>query len=125
MPYLEVRLKISLQLYVLKLVSIVYLEELQLGPLLEFNLVIPRSVIWESLYMFSIERQVSLVLRRDLSRLIVRLRILVVYELVVSGRNEGRFECGNPFHELGFSAFVDRDDGDLEVRPRSLLSFDP
>jgi len=28
MPDLEVRLKISLQLYVLKLVSIVYLEEL-------------------------------------------------------------------------------------------------
>jgi hypothetical protein len=75
--------------------------------------------------MFRVERRVSLVLCRDLSRLVVHLRILVVCELVVSGRNEGRFERSNPFHKLGFPVFVDRDDGDLGVRPRPLLSSDP
>ena len=84
-----------------------------------------RSIVWESLYIFYVERRVSLVLCRDLSRLVVYLRILVVYELVVSGRDEGRFERGNPFYKLGFPVFVDRDDGDLEVRLRSLLSSDP
>ena len=75
--------------------------------------------------MFRIERRVSLVLCRDLSRLVVHLRILVVYELIVSGRNEGRFERSNPFHKLSFPVFVDRDDGNLRVRPRPLLSSDP
>jgi hypothetical protein len=75
--------------------------------------------------MFRIERRVSLVLCRDLSCLVVYLRILVVYELVVSGRNEGRFERSNPFYKLGFPVFVDRDDGDLGVRLCPLLSSDP
>jgi len=68
---------------------------------------------------------VSLVFRRDLPYLIVCLRILVVYELVISGRNEGRFKRSNPFYKLGFSIFVDRDDGDLEVCLYPLLSSDP
>ena len=67
----------------------------------------------------------SLVLRRDLSRLSVRFRVLVVYELIIPGYNEGRFEYSNPFYELGFSVFIDRDDGDLDVRPYLLLSSDP
>jgi len=75
--------------------------------------------------MFCVERQVSSVLRRDRSRLSVRLHVLIVRELVVSGRNEGRFEYSDPFYELGFSVFVDRDDGDLRVRLRPLLSSDP
>jgi len=68
---------------------------------------------------------VSLVFRRDPSCLGVRLRVLVVYELVVSGRDEGRFERGDPFYKLGSPVFVDRDDGDLGVRPCPLLSSDP
>jgi len=75
--------------------------------------------------MFYMERRVSSVLYRDLSRLSVRLYILIVRELIVSGRNEGRFERSNPFHKLGFSVFVDRDDSDLGVRLRPLLSSDP
>jgi len=75
--------------------------------------------------MFCIERRVSLVLCRDLSCLIVYLRILVVYELVVSGRNKGRFEYSNPFYELGFPIFVDGGNGDLEVCPCLLLLPDP
>jgi len=75
--------------------------------------------------MFCVERRVSLVLYQDLSRLVVHLRILVVCELIVSGCNEGRFERSNPFYELGFSVFVDRDNGDLEVRLRLPLSSDP
>jgi hypothetical protein len=125
MPYLEVSLKISLQLYVLEFVSIVYLEELQLGSLLKFNLIVLRSVIWESLYMFYVKRRVSLILSRDLSRLVVRLRILVVYELVVFSYNEGRFEYSNPFYELGFPVFIDGDDGNLKVRPCLPLSSNP
>ena len=42
--------------------------------------------------MFCVERRVSLVLYQDLSRLVVHLRIVVVFELIVSGCNEGRFE---------------------------------
>jgi hypothetical protein len=68
---------------------------------------------------------VSLVLCRDLSRFVVRLRVLVVCEFIVSGRNEGRFERGNPFYKLGFPVFVDGDDSDLEVRLYLLLSSDP
>ena len=75
--------------------------------------------------MFRMERRVSLVFRQDPSCLGVRLRILVVRELVVSGRNEGRFERSDPFYKLGFPVFVDRDDSDLGVRPRPLLSSDP
>jgi hypothetical protein len=75
--------------------------------------------------MFRIERRVSLVFRRDPSCLSVRLRVLVVRELIVSGRNEGRFERGNLFHKLGFPVFIDRDDGNLGVRLRPLLSSDP
>jgi len=74
--------------------------------------------------MFYVERQVSLVLRRDLSRLIVYLYILIVYELIVSGYNEGRFERSNPFYELGFSVFINRDNSDLKVRPCLRLSSD-
>ena len=125
MPYLEVSLKISLQLYVLEFVSIVYLEELQLGPILEFDLVVLWSIVWESLRIFYVERRVSSVLRRDLSCLSVRLRILIVRELIVSSCDEGRFERGDPFYELGFSIFVDRDDGNLGVRLCPLLSSDP
>jgi hypothetical protein len=68
---------------------------------------------------------VSLVLRRDLSYLIVYLYILIVCELVVSGCDEGRFERSDSFYELGFSVFVDRDNSDLEVCPYLLLSSDP
>jgi hypothetical protein len=75
--------------------------------------------------MFYIERRVSLVFRWNLSRFIVRLRILVVRELVVSGRNEGCFEYSNPFYKLSFSIFVDRDNSDLKVRLCSLLLSDP
>ena len=71
------------------------------------------------------KRRVSLVLRRDLSRLIVRLYVFIVREFVVPGRNEGRFEYSDPFYELGFSVFVDGDDGDLEVRLYPPLSSDP
>ena len=67
----------------------------------------------------------SSVLRWDLSRLSVRLRVLIVYELVISSYNEGCFEYSNPFYKLGFSVFVDRDDGDLGVRLYPLLSSDP
>ncbi len=45
MPYLEVSLKIPLQLYVLKFVRIVHLEELQLGAFLEFDRVILRPMV--------------------------------------------------------------------------------
>jgi hypothetical protein len=75
--------------------------------------------------MFYIERRMSLVLRRDLSCPSVRLRVLIVRELVVSGYNEGRFERSDPFYELGFSVFVDRDDSDLGVRLCPLLLSDP
>jgi len=75
--------------------------------------------------MFYVERRVSLVLRRDLSRLSVRLRILVVYELIIPGRNKGRFEHSNPFYELGFFVFIDGDNGNLEARPYLPLSSDP
>jgi hypothetical protein len=75
--------------------------------------------------MFYVERQVSSVLRRDLSRLSVCLYVLIVRKLVVSSRNEGRFERSNPFYKLGFSVFVNRDDGNLGVRPCPLLSSDP
>jgi len=75
--------------------------------------------------MFRIERRVSLVFRRDPSCLSVRLCVLVVRELIVSGRNEGRFERSNPFYKLGFPVFVDGDDGNLGVRPCPLLSSDP
>jgi len=56
MPDLEIRLKISLQLYVLKLVSIVYLKELQLGSLLKFDLMVLRPIVWESLHIFYVKR---------------------------------------------------------------------
>jgi len=75
--------------------------------------------------MFCIERRVSLVLRRDLSRLIVHLYIFIVYEFVVPGCNEGRFEYSDPFYELGFSVFIDRDDSNLKVRPCPPLSSNP
>ena len=75
--------------------------------------------------MFYIERRMSSVLCRDLSRLSVCLHILIVRKLVVSGRNEGRFERSNPFHELGFSVFVNRDDSDFYVYLYLLLSSDP
>jgi len=75
--------------------------------------------------MFYVERRVSLVLRRDLSYLNVCLHVLVVRELIVPSRNEGRFERSNPFYKLGFPIFVDGDNGNLEVRPYLLLSSDP
>ena len=75
--------------------------------------------------MFRVERRVSLVFRRDPSCLGVCLYVLVVYELVVSGRDEGRFERSDPFYKLGFPVFVDRDDGDLRVCLYPLLSSDP
>jgi len=68
---------------------------------------------------------VSLVLYWDLSRLVVYLYILVVYELIVSGCNKGCFERSNPFYKLGFPVFVDRDDGNLEVCLYLPLSSDP
>jgi len=75
--------------------------------------------------MFHVERRVSLVFRRDPSYLSVCLYILVVYELVVSGRNEGRFERSNPFYKLGFPVFVNGNNGNLRVCPCPLLSSDP
>ena len=91
MPDLEVSLEVSLQLYVLEFIGIVYLEELQLGSLLKLDLVILGPVIWESLYMLYVERRVSLVLRWDLSRLSVRFCVFVVRKLVASGRSERYF----------------------------------
>ena len=75
--------------------------------------------------MLRMERWVSLVLRRDLSRPGVRSRVLIVREFVVSGRNEGRFECSDSFYKLEIPVLVDRDDGDFGVRPCLLLSSDP
>ncbi len=45
MPYLEVSLKIPLQLYILEFVGVVHLEELQLGAFLKLDYVIPKSVV--------------------------------------------------------------------------------
>ncbi len=45
MPYLKVSLKIPLQLYVLKFIRVVHLEELQLGAFLELDRVVLRSVV--------------------------------------------------------------------------------
>ena len=49
--------------------------------------------------MLSVERQVSLVLRQDLSRFVVPLRALVIRELT-AGRNFGRLSVYNLFLEL-------------------------
>ena len=93
--------------------------------------------------MFYIERRVSLVLYWDLPYPSVRLRVFIVRELVVSGRNEGRFEYSIssrklelfvveyyfeysiPFYKLEFFITANRDYGDLEVCPSLLLSSDP
>jgi hypothetical protein len=75
--------------------------------------------------MLYVERRVSLVFRRDPSCLSVRLRVLVVREFIISGCNEGCFERSDPFYKLGFPVFVNRDDSNLGVRPRPLLSSDP
>ena len=56
MPYLEVGLKIPLQLYILEFVSMVHLKELQLGAFLELDYVILRSMVWQPLHMFGVER---------------------------------------------------------------------
>ena len=56
MPYLEVSLKIPLQLYILEFVSVVHLKELQLDAFLKLDCVIPRSIVWQPLYIFSVER---------------------------------------------------------------------
>ncbi len=45
MPYFKVSFKIPLQLYILEFVSIVHLEELQLGAFLKLNYVILKSVV--------------------------------------------------------------------------------
>ena len=45
MPYPKIALKIALQLLILKFVSVVDLEELQLGAFLKFDLVVLRSVV--------------------------------------------------------------------------------
>ncbi len=45
MLYLKVSLKIPLQLYILEFVSVVYLEELQLGAFLELDYMILRSIV--------------------------------------------------------------------------------
>ena len=85
----------------------------------------------------------SLVLCRDLPYPSVRLRVFIVCELVVSGRNEGcfersvsfyklelfivecYFECGIFFYKLEFFVIANGDYGDLEVCPFPLLSSDP
>ena len=61
MPYLEVLFEIAPQFCVLFLVGVVYLEKFQLGSVLEFDLVVPRSVIWQPCEVFCRERRVSLV----------------------------------------------------------------
>ena len=58
-----------------------------------------RSVVWQPFYMLGVERRVSLVLRRDLSRFVVPLRTLVVRELA-AGRNFGRLGVYDLFLEL-------------------------
>ena len=93
--------------------------------------------------MFRIEYRVSLILRQDLPYPGVRLRVFIVRELVVSGRNEGRFErsislyklelfvveyyfeYSIPFYKLEFFIIVNGDYSDLEVYPFPLLSSDP
>ena len=75
--------------------------------------------------MLRTERRISLVFRRDLSCLSVCPRVFIVRELVVSGRNEGRFEYSNPFYKLEVPMFIDRDDGNFSVRLYLLLSSDP
>ena len=56
--------------------------------------------------MLSVERRVSLVLRRDLSRFVVPLRALVVRELAAS-RNFGHFGIPDLFLELRIPLIVD------------------
>ena len=56
--------------------------------------------------MFSVERQVSLVLRQDLPRFVVPLRALVVYELA-AGRDFGRLGVYNLFLELHIPVVID------------------
>ena len=56
--------------------------------------------------MFSVERRVSLVLCRDLSRFVVPFRALVVRELA-AGRDFGRLGVYNLFLELCVPMIVD------------------
>ena len=56
--------------------------------------------------MLSVERRVSLVLRRDLSRFVVPLRALVVRELA-AGRDFGRFGVCDLFLELRVLVVID------------------
>ena len=59
----------------------VYLEEFQLGSVLEFNLVVPRSVVWQPCKVFCRERRVSLIVVRYLSCYRALRRTFVVREL--------------------------------------------
>ena len=77
----------------------VYLEELQLGPILEFDLVVLRSVVWQPFYVLGFERWVSLVFCRELPCLVVLFRALVVRELA-AGLSFGHFGLGDLFLEL-------------------------
>ncbi len=56
--------------------------------------------------MFGFERQVSLIFRRDLPRLVVLLRVIVVREFAVD-RDFGHFCMLYLFLESGVSMFVD------------------
>ena len=62
--------------------------------------------------MFSVERRVFLVLRRDLPRFVVPFRALVIREFA-AGYNFGYFSTPNPFLELRIPVIVDWDDGYL------------
>ena len=56
--------------------------------------------------MFSVERRVFLVLRRDLPRFVVPFRALVIREFA-AGYNFGYFSTPNPFLELRIPVIVD------------------
>ena len=67
----------------------------------------------------------SLVLCWDLPCPSVRLYVFIVREFIVSGCNEGRFECSVLFYKLKLFIIANRDYSDLEVYPFLLLSSDP
>ena len=64
--------------------------------------------------MLSVERQVSLVLRRDLSRFVVPLRALIVRKLT-GGYDFGYFGVVNLFLELRVPMIINRDNGYFDI----------
>ena len=71
-----------------------------------------RSVVWQPLYVFGVERWVPLVFGRDLLCLVVPFRALIVCELA-AGYDFGHLGLFDLLLELDVPMVVDRDDSNF------------